>query len=250
MTKCCSILLAGFAILVAATARADSDPDTLPMPRRFNADDDPISKADLERTLANLRTERDALSSDLQALQKKRSQPVAPSMEEEQRLFQMHLQKTLNHLQQSRSKAPRAFPVTGPLAQKSAEAEASKQNTLAKQSEGNPEPTAVPVNALAQAHALLRVQQYDEALATFQQIDVKGKKAEERAPIQYLKACCLLHLGRSKEASELFTEVANYRGDEVLAGYAQWTLDALRWQREVDRRLQEIRDRRSAVEKR
>lgn len=246
MTKCCSILLAGFAILAAATARADSDPDTLPMPRRFNADDDPISKADLERTLANLRSERDALSSDLQALQKKRSQPAAPSMEEEQRLFQMHLQKTLNHLQQSRSKAPRAFPVPGPLTQKSAEPEASKQDTPGKQSE----PTAVPVNALAQAHALLRVQQYDEALATFQQIDVKGKKAEERAPIQYLKACCLLHLGRSKEASELFTEVANYRGDEVLAGYAQWTLDALRWQREVDRRLQEIRDRRSAVEKR
>ena len=94
----------------------------------------------------------------------------------------------------------------------------------------------------------MRSKQYEEALTTFQQVDLKGKKANERAPVQYLKACCLMHLGKSKDAAELLQEVANNRGDEKLAGYAQAQLEMLRWQRDVAQRLQDIRDRYQALE--
>ncbi len=46
-------------------------------------------------------------------------------------------------------------------------------------------------------------------------------------------AICLLHLGKAEEATALFRDVANSRGDEKLAGYAQWQLELLRWQRDV-----------------
>ena len=94
----------------------------------------------------------------------------------------------------------------------------------------------------------MRSKQYEEALTSFQQMDLKGKKVNERAPVQYLKACCLLHLGKPNEAAELLQEVANYRGDEKLAGYAQWELEMLRWHRDVAQKLQDIRQRHKPLE--
>jgi hypothetical protein len=52
------------------------------------------------------------------------------------------------------------------------------------------------------------------------------------------------------DAVALLREAANSRGDERFAGYAQWQLDYLRWHREIQNRLEEIRQRRTATEKR
>src|SRR5262249_59971485 len=107
-----------------------------------------------------------------------------------------------------------------------------------------------PVDVAAQAHLLFRAHQYEEALAAFRQIDLKGKKAETRAPIQYLMAICLLHLGKGDEAVPLLREAANARGDDKLAGYAQWQIEMVRWQHDTQTRVQQFRDRRLALEKR
>ena len=77
----------------------------------------------------------------------------------------------------------------------------------------------------------------------------KAKTAEERTPIQFLLASCLLRLGKNEDAVKLLRDAANSRDDERTAGYAQWQLEMHRWQREINDRLQDLRRRRLAAEK-
>ncbi len=41
---------------------------------------------------------------------------------------------------------------------------------------------AEPVDPLAEAHTLFRAGRFEEALASFRQVDLKGKKAEHARP--------------------------------------------------------------------
>ncbi len=84
----------------------------------------------------------------------------------------------------------------------------------------------------------------------FRSVDLKGKKPEERAPIIYLTAECLQHLGKTDDAIALLREVANSKGDERVASYAQWQIENMRWHRDTQARLQEIRRRLQDMEKR
>jgi TolA-binding protein len=232
--------------------RADNDP--LPMPPRLYDDDgEGFSPAEFERMLQKLRTEREALHSDWQALLKRNVAP-APSLETEQRQLEQQIQKALEILRKNRAISA-SYVLSQPESPKKKPEPEAKPPETKKTSKGDAptpgtaEKSSAAVDILAQAHTLVRSKQYEEALTAFQQVDLKGKKANERAPIQYLKACCLLHLGKSADASELFQEVANNRGDEKLAGYAQWQLETLRWQRDLAQRLQDIRQRYQALEK-
>jgi anion-transporting ArsA/GET3 family ATPase len=243
-----------FAVALCALAgRGKAGADPLPMPRKVYDDDgDGFSPADFERLLLKLRAEREGLSSDWQALRKRNTTPE-PSLEMEQKRLEKQIQRALEGLKRGRQNSA-APVVSGPEpAQKKTEPDAPEGRKSAKPdaaSEAPAEKSSGAVDVLAQAHTLVRSKQYEEALATFQQVDLKGKKANERAPVQYLKACCMLHLGKNTEAAELLQEVANYRGDEKLADYAQWHLEMLRWQRDVAQRLQEIRQRHQPLENR
>jgi tetratricopeptide (TPR) repeat protein len=107
----------------------------------------------------------------------------------------------------------------------------------------------LPLEPLALAHALFRAGNYEGALQAYRMTELKGARAEERAPVQYLIACCLRRLGKTEEAANLYREIANVKGDEQVAACARWQLAALRWQQETTARLREIRDRRLALEK-
>lgn len=247
--------IASFLPLIALTfalpgpGRADSDP--LPAPRRtFDEESDGFSPAEFERMLSKLRAEREGLNADWQALRKRNTAPE-PNLEAEQRHLQKQIQKALEGLRKGRANLGPTDPFA-PVVRVSPEIEPAAKKVEKKSVAGPvaaPEKTVSAVDALAQGHSLLRSQQYEEALAALQQVDLRGKKANERAPIQYLKACCLLHLDKTADAIELLQEVANYRGDEKLAGYAQWHLEMIRWQRDVAQRLREVRDRYKALEK-
>src|SRR5260370_33984834 len=50
----------------------------------------------------------------------------------------------------------------------------------------SPAEPATPLNPLALAQALLKAENFEGALKAFRLIDLKGMKAEERCPIQYL----------------------------------------------------------------
>ncbi|HWY87177.1 MAG TPA: hypothetical protein VNX28_10655 [Gemmataceae bacterium] len=242
------LLMAGW--FAAGPGLVRADPDTLPMPRVWNADGyKGFSAAEFAQQLENLKAERAALVAEWKALLK-RSEADSPRRDSESQL-QLQLKDVLQRLQQSRLPAavPREIDI-GKIAEPIPPSVASGTEAPASpRAEGATESDSGPLDALAQGHTLFRARQYEEALTSFRLVDLKGKKAEARAPVQYLMAICLLHLGKADEAVPLLRDVANSRGDEKLAGYAQWQLEMVRWLRDVQNRLQDLRARRLAVEK-
>ena len=237
------------------TAPAPAGADVLPMPSVWrDGERKAYSSADFEKVLRQLKTERSALESEWKALVKRSAAAEARGPSASQ--LQAELKDLLERLRQERSPAPVA-PKELVLGGKKIEPlPAGPAKTI------DPPPPvplpkvdvptdtiAEPVDSLSEAHALFRARRFAEALTSFRQVDLKGKKAEARAPVQYLMAMCLLHLDKAEEATTLLREVANSHGDEKLAGYAQWQLELLRWQREVQDKLQRDRERRQALEK-
>jgi hypothetical protein len=233
----------------AAPISLPADTDTLPMPRLWNEEGKRFSTAEFEQQLQTLKAERAALVAEWKALLK-RSATAVPRADSDAQL-QVQLKDLLARLQQSRlpAAAPRELAI-GKMGDPIPPGDTVAEAPAPLKAEGATEAASGPLDSLAQAHTLFRARQYAEALASFRLVDLKGKKAEARAPVQYLTAICLLHLGKADEALPLLRDVANSRGDEKLAAYAQWQLEMFRWQREVHDRLHEIRERRLAVEKR
>ncbi len=231
------------------TVRADPPP----MPRIVDVDDDnaSFSPADFERMIQQMKQQREALRNDWQSLVKKNTRP-APQMGDQE--LQMHFKQILKLLQQRTQNPlqapPEPLPSTDPprTTDNPPSAPAVEPKPIAV--EVATEATSPAQNASAQANAFFRLRQYEDALAAYRLINLKGQKAEVRAPVQYLMAMCFLHLGKYDEALPLLREVANSRGDNKLAEYAQWQLEMIRWQRDVQNRLQDIRQRREALEKR
>ncbi|GIW78955.1 MAG: hypothetical protein KatS3mg105_0762 [Gemmatales bacterium] len=89
---------------------------------------------------------------------------------------------------------------------------------------------------------------FEGALEAYRQIDLTGMPASERAPIQYMIATCLRRLGQLAEAEKLYRQVADTKGDEVLANLAQWQLDSLRWRREMQQKLDAMHKRMQSLE--
>jgi tetratricopeptide (TPR) repeat protein len=105
-----------------------------------------------------------------------------------------------------------------------------------------------PVDPLALGHALFRTENYEAALKAYQQIDVNALSPTDRLMVQYATASCLRKLGRVEEAMVLYREVANSGGDELLVENAQWHLNAIKWQRDLEAQIDQVRQRRQALQ--
>ncbi len=228
-----------------------AEPDDLPAPRVWRSEEGKsFSAADFEQQLEKLKAERAGLQTEWKALLKRSTEAMPKSDVEGD--FQAQLREALRRLKERKSPAsapPREHPLDehtiDPIAKHPGKEE---QPAHPAPGDSHAETTVGPVDALSQAQTLFRTRHYEEALTSFRSVDLKGKKAEARAPVQYLMALCLLHLGKADEAVPMLREVANSRGDEKLAGYAQWQLDMYRWERELRDRLGQQRQRRLAVE--
>ena len=231
---------------------ADTEPR--PLPQLEKEDGQGFSTADLQRMLLQLKSEREGLNTDWQSFLK-RNTPESSSMEMDSKQLQAKLTLVLKRLQQAKAKKEQTVPPehipdktkneTPAPAVKTDNHSASEPKTMPATDKA-----AGPVDALSQAHALFRTKQYDDALTSFRQVDLQGKKAIERAPVQYLMGICMLHLGKNDEAVSTFQDVTNSRGDPQVAAYAQRQLESYRWQTKVKDRLQEFRQRRKTLEKR
>ncbi len=110
--------------------------------------------------------------------------------------------------------------------------------------------TDAPVDPLALAQSLFRAGDYAAALNAYRKLDKDDQKPEDRAPIQYMMACCLRKLGKVDEASALYREVANTPGNDFLGENAQWYLRTMKERREMEAQLDELRQRRQAMKPR
>ena len=229
--------------------------DTLPTATVWrDSGSKPFSTTEFEHVLQQLKTERAALEAEWKALVKRSAAGIAPGRARS---------RTGNPIERyARAASSKAAPRRRPLPRNSTSI--AKRSNLLPVEPGKTQ--EAPLSFEDRASWLFQSRNpwilsrrptpfsgpaaSSEALASFRLVDLKGKKAEARAPVQYLMAICLLHLGKADEAVPLLRDVANSRGDEKLAGYAQWQLEMVRWQRDVQEKLQGHRERRLALEKR
>jgi len=242
----------GLATCLTEPIRADFPPKPRPLP--FLEDECArFASPAFERLLSELKAERDALDEEWKSRSKQRS-ASNPASDQDHRVLAELLKKSLDRLRSQEKKKPALILLPEvDLTPKKPEPPDPKT----KGDAGEPKNSAVRdaglpngIDPLHLGNVLFRMEKFEDALESFRSIDLKAKKSEERAPIQFLMASCLLHLGKNEAAVELLREVANARGDERTAGYAQWQLEMNRWQREINDHLQNLRRRRLAAEKR
>ncbi|MBI1833101.1 MAG: CDC27 family protein [Planctomycetes bacterium] len=214
----------------------------------------PLSMPEFDRVLKKLKDERASMGAEWKDLAKGSKKPVVSVSESDDVLLELLLKRTLQRLQEREK--PSAPPTVDPIIDKGPETapNESKKKDDPWKANGSDDPSgdsaATVADPLAVAHALLRAEKYQAALASFREIDLKEKKAEDRVPIQILMASCLLRLGKHDEAIDLLREAANSRADERTAGYARWQLETQLWNKDVTSKLNEVRQRRLALEKR
>jgi tetratricopeptide (TPR) repeat protein len=253
------LLKAASAALLGWTAHARAA-DELPPPRplpQFRDDSPRVLGQEFERLLNELKVERDALDAEWKVYARQRTPVRAPSAEDPRDLEDM-LKRALERLRQRELQPTLGVPIPkldvppkkAELIEAKPDEGAQKPKTVAV-GENTVADVSSPggVDPLSLGNSLFRLEKYADALASFRAVDLKTKALEERAPIQFLMASCLLHLGKNDEAIELLREAANARNNERTAGYAQWLLEMQRWQREIANSLEDIRRRRLTAER-
>jgi hypothetical protein len=189
----------------------------------------------IQRLLARLKAERNALSAERTAA----AEALADDEGTDERMAQLRLKlaEYLGKLGARRfpEKVRAATNAAGPFPRPT-----HTPGQSAPKSERTPTSSRPPVDPVALGRNLFRARDFEGALRAFRQVNLTGLKPEERRPIEYLIATCLTHLGQLDEAAAIYREVASSKGDEILADCAQWQLSTLKWQRDLDRQIQEL----------
>lgn len=244
---------------VKAQTPATDEPLLLPMPRAVPRAETPPTVTDLQREAAKLRLERERL-----ALEREKAAQAADAIgtaqADEIAKARLRLAALLTRLgKDSLEPQPQpAEPIAPPVKPGSPVPPAPKATLPPKQvllppvgppAHGQPAlAPGKPVDPMGLAQALFLTGDYDGALATYRTLDVNSLNRQDRGAVQYLMACCLRHLGKYDQAAALYREVVNARDDDILVDCAQWQLSALQWRRELESQLQQIRQRREALE--
>ncbi len=217
--------------------------ETLPPPRPAN----PPRSADptrdsLQTELERLRAAREGLTEE----QKKADQEVfqsSPDRPEKDRL-RLRMTELLTGVN-ARYLERRSPPPTEPAGPAPAPARepGTREETVTAAQPALPR----PADPLLLALTLFRAADFSGALQTFQQLDPESLGRDDRVLVQYMTACCLRKLNKRDEAAALYREVANAREDETLTECALWHLDSLNWRRDLEKQLEEIRQRRKSI---
>lgn len=247
------MMLAAPGCMAALTLAVSADPEPLPLPVPRLHDEPALQKfspTEFEESLARMKAEREALANDRKATEsKKRVFVQQKPNENDLRAIQNKLKRALDFLQEERNNPPEPEPLPQVAKNPEKPVEPKKSDDAATQVQDKTPHLLQPVDSLALAQSLMKAGKYPESLEAFKKIDLQGKKSNERMPIIYLTAGCLLRMDKIDDAVPLLRDVANSRGDETMAAYAQWQLELVRWKRDINDRLQEIRNRRAALEK-
>jgi hypothetical protein len=194
----------------------------------------------LKQEAARLRAEREALAAERDKVLPEAGSPGLGDSEEMTRL-RARVAELLARLNArggpARPKAPDPVRLpTPPPVEKPTPAPAAAAEPFP---DGTP-----PADPFLLAQALFRAADFDGALRTYRKLDQDSLTREDRVMAQFMIACCLRKLGKLEEAASVYREVANAREDEVLTDCALWHLSAIRWRRDMETQLEEIRQRR------
>jgi len=103
-----------------------------------------------------------------------------------------------------------------------------------------------PIDPLSQAQSLYRSGDFEAALRAFRLVDSAALANEDRSFVQYMIASCLRQLGQLSEASNVYRDVAEAREDAFISECAIWQLSNIRWRKDLETQLEEMRQRRKA----
>lgn len=170
---------------------------------------------------------REQLKADLAALLGERKDAIMDdgTLNERARL-QAQLKELLNRLNAPRS-APSTLPSL-PVAPKPAPLYP---------------PDSKSIDPIREGMNRFRDNDFDIALAVFRMIDLGPLTREDRAFVQYMRACCLRRLNKPNEASIVYREVADAHDDDFITECAIWQLSLIRTAQELESQLEQLRAR-------
>lgn len=204
--------------------------------------------AGLHQELERLRNERTGLQGERSGLDKPLDETEAIGSADRTRLRGRLVELMLKMAAKDRpreSPASAAAPLVTPTPQGQPAARTPRTEVEV------PPVTAEPIKPLdpqALADSLYRAGDYAGALSTYGTLKASKLDREEEIFVQYMTGCCYYQLDRLDDAIAAWREVGSAREDPFLAGVAQWQIGSVRWRREMSQQVQQLRQRREAVE--
>jgi hypothetical protein len=200
------------------SSNAQVGPEVLTQPKSVGADD----KSNLEK----LRKEREGLTRDREDAAKELDSSDPYSAERAKLRLQLaELLRKINERQQP--------PVAnGPIFDKKEFVDTGSKS----------------IDPLNQAQNLYRTGNFEASLRAFKLVESASLAGEDRAFVQYMIASCLRRLGQMSEATAIYRDVADSREDAFLSECAVWQLSTIRWRKDLEMQLEELRQRRKRDE--
>jgi hypothetical protein len=211
---------------IIAVLLVSADSKVLPLPMSPKAQGGPELPRDDGKAEANSKKERESLAREREESVKEMDSG-SDSLSVERAKLRAELRELLKKINERKSAPAETEPrVVFP---KSPDEEATR-----------------PLDPLNQAQSLYRQGNFDASLRAFRLVDTSALTAEDRSFVQYMIASCLRRLGKTSDASDLYREVADAHEDAFIAECAVWQLSNLRWRRDLETQLEDLRQRRKA----
>lgn len=96
--------------------------------------------------------------------------------------------------------------------------------------------------ALGKLH--FRQGDFDQALVMFRRIaqePPEQQTVQDHLFLQYMIATCLRKLESFNEALDVYSEVATSEDDEIIARYAKWQMELIRWRERLKERTTDLK---------
>jgi hypothetical protein len=106
-----------------------------------------------------------------------------------------------------------------------------------------PSPEGKSIDPIREGMNRFRDNDFDIALGIFRMIDLGPLGREDRAFVQYMRACCLRRLNKPNEAAITYREIADAHEDDFITECAIWQLSLIRTSQELEAQLEQLRSR-------
>lgn len=107
-----------------------------------------------------------------------------------------------------------------------------------------PPSTPQPVDLMALGKLHFRQGDFDQALVMFRRIaqePPEQQTVQDHLFLQYMIATCLRKLESFNEALDVYSEVATSEDDEIIARYAKWQMELIRWRERLKERTTDLK---------